>query len=273
MTDDKLYKNRYVGIVLSGHNGYIGSTPEELETLRRRYLGKKSKRPLIAVRYFTEDEGQVQEASACTSANDALELLVRDGQTGIEIALEGGRGKKFDKRELTKDTVSQGDDPQINSKYAFGITNNFLLALAHGVYTNGRFFCPTGASVTSFGEVVSTAGPAYSGGVNPYEEFRQFADFYDFKLGPQTTELNEYERSRRNDDFFRLKDMAQADVLFGQSKSWLRFKEYIGTIGITTIDQLKTRIREFEENFFPGEFEKALDGIKQVRAWLRSLKE
>ena len=42
--------------------------------------------------------------------------------------------------------------------------------------------------------------------------------------------------------------------------------------GIISIEGVKVRVRQFEEDFFPGEFKKAAVGIRRTRDWLKSLK-
>lgn len=243
-------------------------------------------KPIIVIRASPEEIDVLNSSGSLPyrSADEAIDYLC--GPTRLEGRLKYGKaeGKRFGRKELTSEldaieSISNSEEKsaefqKLRKKYdLWGEEHSIFMDLAHGITTNANFHYDRGITQVHGFESMMNLGPN-SDQLNLYEQFYSLCLFYDNHLGQQTCWANDNESRRsRKDRFFEFKTLEDANNHWKKSENWGRIKETFAKAGITTLEGIQDRVREFEKNFFPGEFEKAATEIRLTRAYLQSLKD
>lgn len=274
---------------------FINFGYEDLEQYRREQLGENDSRPVIAIQYISNYNYPINKDSVKNMGANQILDLTTEAPTLVERELSGLSGKRFNRKTMTKDLdamMEKHDSMPGEEQFAF-YTNFFEqyeydnedsskrdlgADLAHGVSQKKNLRIMNGfdsqiSMMNGIDRVVATEGPSSVF----FEQYRCLNDFYDFCLGQH---LNPDKRGPHFNKMYghyewfeQAKTMEEADKNAGYIGKWEALKKSLSYSGITTLEQIKDRVKEFEENFFPGEFEKAAVTIRATREWLQSLKD
>lgn len=238
----------------------------DLRSLKEKHWGPSEARPLLTVRYY-QSEKPLLESHA--DADMILTLAAQDGKTRIERLLHT-YNHVIDRRTLTG--AIDAESAAAHQQYELPSGRSLLFNLAHGVYSNQNFYWESGPSAISFGDVLCDSGPQYATH-NPFTQFKHLMEFYDLSLDQQTKPVVQGVDRSRYERFFNAQAMHEAEAFFGPSDEfWKNLRRSLQQAGIVSLQDIQARVHEFEENFYPGEFKKAVDGIKETRAWLHQLR-
>lgn len=250
---------------------------KDADEIKENLVGDRNdKRNLLLISVHSLDKEEIKNSIKGEYLVEGLDKgdinRVLDSLTGLsnlEKALKDFDGKKFGKKEILQDFLSDysGEKYLVNGE-------KFSRLVSHGTYHNGHFYSENSGR-SDVEDVIETLACTNGPLSRKFDQFSFLSHFYDGALGQHNSHNYSEEDRAVYQKFFNAKNMEEADTVLKPVNplAWKYLKESLAYDGITTLPQIKDRIKEFEENFFPDEFERAKVSIVQTRDWLNSLKD